>query len=482
MVPFWDLTTLLLHSSMLHSVANMYIIILLLPLMPTARTEMNINQTLVWQTKLLNFTPIELEIKHLEDETLHNLLNLTKTQSIIFQTLIGVNFVSGNFYHYLLFKLVWNDGRFQKPINIMTVADESIKMVGYSYWIIIQCLAEHMKEPIAHLIDQSLIGGFFTGKSFCRFSQAISTMGYMHGYVGGVGIALMRLMFIRYPDHMPFGQMSTALLLTGASLVVTSVASCVWMVTPRQSQDVESFCLGHPGELDKTLYRLAIPKHEQSAIITAILVFGFVLTMTEFFSYASICSFLIKHDKMMRLVLSEELITRRIRRNVITLGGHMLNFAIEIILIVFALRGTYWWQKNPKIWLRFYSLSHYGILGAFHIWFSPPIRRSFMDSLNWLITPCMRLTSQGEKKGVTGSQRESEQERLQQELGYETKYQREGQGEQKRDDEVPDFMDHRAKGLADGKKIIDEMRPRSQRDKKKLTRQVGGPTRETKTI
>ena len=143
--------TLLFHSTKMNSLSNMYAGLLLLLLISAARTDISLNQTLFLPIKTPNFTPIELRINQLEDETLHNLLNLTKTQSIIFQTLIGVNFVSGNLYRYLLFKQVWNDGRFQKPINIMTVADESIKMVGYSYWIIIQSLAEHMKEPIAHL-------------------------------------------------------------------------------------------------------------------------------------------------------------------------------------------------------------------------------------------------------------------------------------------------------------------------------------------
>ena len=158
----------------------------------------------------------------------------------------------------------------------------------------------------------------------------------------------------------------------------------------------------------------------------------------------------------------------------------MLNFAIEIILLVLTLSEGYRWGKNSKIWLRFYMLSSYGILGAFHIWFSPPIRGSFMDSLNWLIAPFMKLTSRSDRKGLTSRQGESEQERLQQEPRYEMKYQGGGLGEEKRVDEVPDLMDHRAKRLADGKKIIDEMRPRSPRDRKELTRQVGEPTREKK--
>ena len=137
----------------------------------------------------------------------------------------------------------------------------------------------------------------------------------------------------------------------------------------------------------------------------------------------------------------------------------MLNFAIEIILLVLTLSEGYRWGKNSKIWLRFYMLSSYGILGAFHIWFSPPIRGSFMDSLNWLIAPFMKLTSRSDRKGLTSRQGESQQERLQQEPRYEMKYQGGGLGEEKRVDEVPDLMDHRAKRLADGKKIIDEMRP-----------------------
>ena len=64
--------------------------------------------------------PETLLVDEVEEEMTHYLLNLSQTESIVFQTVVGANLISGSLFGFLLFKGVWNDGGFSKPINVMT--------------------------------------------------------------------------------------------------------------------------------------------------------------------------------------------------------------------------------------------------------------------------------------------------------------------------------------------------------------------------
>ena len=80
------------------------------------------NETLRFQIDIpeKNATPFKLLVDEVEHEMIHNMLTLTGTQDLIFQAVMAANFLAGTLYRCLLFKQVWQDGRFNKPINIMT--------------------------------------------------------------------------------------------------------------------------------------------------------------------------------------------------------------------------------------------------------------------------------------------------------------------------------------------------------------------------
>ena len=90
-----------------------------------------------------------------------------------------------------------------------------------------------IREPLSDIVDrqQSLL----TGKTFCHFSMYVATLGIIHSFVGGVGIALMRLIFIKYPTKVFFGEMATALIITVTTLCVTAAMSGLWLVSPNKS-------------------------------------------------------------------------------------------------------------------------------------------------------------------------------------------------------------------------------------------------------
>ena len=67
-----------------------------------------------------NITTDVLTFLQKESEVTHWLLTLSPTDSIVIQTVIWANILSGTLYRLLLFHQVWKDDRLDKPINIMT--------------------------------------------------------------------------------------------------------------------------------------------------------------------------------------------------------------------------------------------------------------------------------------------------------------------------------------------------------------------------
>lgn len=253
-------------------------------------------------------------------------------------------------------------------------------MVGYSHWMILLFITVYSRTPLAELVDNSHLKEYISGQSFCHISQSLCTVGIMHGFVGGVGIALMRMIFIKNSTSMRFKPMSVALAITASTLAFTLVGSYFWEVTPKPTQNMATWCLGIPTELERVLFHLKFPFHKRPAEISALIVLGFSLILSELAIYTSIYVYLIQHNKMMRLVLAEDIVKKRIRKNVIDLTAHMMSFMIEIALLIYIAVMLHLMSFNgSKQWVgRCLIMSTYGVLGAIHIGYSLKMRQMFI--------------------------------------------------------------------------------------------------------
>ena len=71
----------------------------------------------------------------------------------------------------------------------MIVVDELVKMVGYSVWISFVFMVSVLgPTPVVH----------YTGKPFLEVVQYLSSLGVIYSYLGGTGIAIFRLLYIRF--------------------------------------------------------------------------------------------------------------------------------------------------------------------------------------------------------------------------------------------------------------------------------------------
>ena len=94
----------------------------------------------------------------------------------------------------------------------VSVIDESVKLMGSAFWQLIVALAVTLPQAPY----------FYTGETFCQLTQWVAVTGRVHYIIGGFGIALMRALFVRYPNRLCFGQNATAGVISATTLGSTA--------------------------------------------------------------------------------------------------------------------------------------------------------------------------------------------------------------------------------------------------------------------
>ena len=123
--------------------------------------------------------------------------------------LIGTNLIVGFFYRFLLLKKVWRmGGVLERPINLLTVLDEGTKLFACSCWLLGYAAAIFIDDPLY----------IYTGKSFCNVVDFISGLAAIQNWYGGVGIALMRAIYIHFSTRMKFPESKVAILIGVTSI------------------------------------------------------------------------------------------------------------------------------------------------------------------------------------------------------------------------------------------------------------------------
>ena len=204
--------------------------------------------------------------------------------------------------------------------NILIVVDESIKLLGYFNWQLIVAGAA--------ILPQAPF--FYTGESFCHVVQFLASLGQVHSYTGGAGIAFMRMIFIRYPNKLKFGQKATAMMISSTSLIMTAGLSLFVVTTPKRSQDLIALCKAESKDLSAAIFDYSSDKsimYEGRVGTYIALLCGVGLVLSELANYTLIYKFLLEHEKTMILVSSESTVRSNIKKNAINLFGHTMNFA-----------------------------------------------------------------------------------------------------------------------------------------------------------
>ena len=103
------------------------------------------------------------------------------------------------------------------------------------------------------------------------------------------------------------------------------------------------------------------------------------------------------HDRSMRVLLSENVIKSRMRKNVISLAGHTMSFVVQALwVLVWLLRilrkkGNLGTTVTEVVLLRCWSSSMDGVLSVLHIAFSTPLRPDCIAIWNFISSHLQRI-------------------------------------------------------------------------------------------
>ena len=146
-----------------------------------------------------------------------------------------------------------------------------------------------------------------------------------------LGIAVYRLLLIKCPYWINgFGKFKTMLLIQAAcfTLYLGTFKLIALGIKPKATFVYSCLHEGSSGHQDHVPTR-----HLVMSMIG-------LLTVAEMVIYGFISHELFMHDKLMRLILREEVIKQRFKRNVIDLFSHISRFVLELILITVIVTST----------------------------------------------------------------------------------------------------------------------------------------------
>ena len=114
--------------------------------------------------------------------------------------------------------------------------------MGFNTWLLTLGATIILNEPIY----------LHTGPTFCHITYYHSVLGVIQVYSGGVGIALMRMLFIQFPTRMPLEQKATSIVIGVATTALTFGASYLWVISPKKSTDLTTLCFGRSLEFHRS--------------------------------------------------------------------------------------------------------------------------------------------------------------------------------------------------------------------------------------
>ena len=295
----------------------------------------------------------------------------------VFTVTMAVNLFFGNLFSALVFRLIWKNEL--KPINVMTCIDEGFKMVGYTWniWVITlsanRVFSDSPQPPLAT----------YTGEDFCHISYFIGATGVVSNIGFGLGIALMRLLYVRYPTKIQSIEFKMAGGILLACFTIIFTVTCAFFLSPKKTTTTDDLCLGFTREMVIVLCEYKTPNNNP-IIFHFIISFGFLFVTSEFFIYLNICFYLYKHDQSMKSIIPDRTLRSRNNKNAMDMFGHMFSFFLDnIILILSSIKYVEMQSDLAKVLLQALALSNYGINGLCQILLS---RRLQLELLKFLDT------------------------------------------------------------------------------------------------
>lgn len=185
--------------------------------------------------------------------------------------------------------------------------------------------------------------GYVAGTCFCNTHMFLQKFDALYKYVGGLGIALYRILLIAHPDLVEFkiGKNRLYQLVLCGGLIIT-----IFSTIPLYLDDYNKLFMEKCIHAPRRILLQSLDEYEQSLGNESIYFFyasvRMYLSMLDIF--CAICTMMIyiiffrilyKHDndENLKRLLEPEVIRRRNQRNAITFFGQFCSFVLQMIVV-----------------------------------------------------------------------------------------------------------------------------------------------------
>ena len=282
--------------------------------------------------------------------------------------------------------------------------------------------ANELVLTLTHLVGANyyLIGAIYgtspslaLGPAYCKVNQVIITLGCATRITGGAGMALMRLLYIRYQQHMMDISELTAstliLMLTQGLAVLMTIA---WVTSPQPNNTVINFCLGISDLQSHIIFDY---EGLQESIAPKVVVgVAMAATLCELAIYSRIYLFLLRHDSKMLAILPEGTIRQRFRRNAVELSSHLFYFAYELLAVLAFTISVMYTRGNSRLLGVLFCL-FFGLFYPLRIAVSPNLKnelRLLMGAFGQWVNGFMRPTLQQRPDVSWGPQKHNHRNKI----------------------------------------------------------------------
>ena len=329
-----------------------------------------------------------IHILSAENVTIPLILKYSTLSLVIIAVFAAVLLSIGSYFRYILYNICFHQYQRKqfKPITLLTlfvtVSQHLTHATAFVWYLLIV------------LSDRST--GYIGGNWFCTFFKNLYRFDLAYAIIGGFGLSVYRILYLKYDHWVKYGWVGEKMLLYGIlfiGLALAIVCVVIFMLSDYEST-TNDWCMLVPH--DRMLQLL--DDYEQSRRNPSIYSYwrnigvvlgsiGILMTLLEISIYICFFHHIYKHDnsERIRLLLDQETIKRRNKKNAVTFFGQFCSFVIEIILMAFLiLQASMNWNNAYGIAFVWIKLIGFASISIVEVLTSSTLRASLFERWSFI--------------------------------------------------------------------------------------------------
>ena len=301
--------------------------------------------------------------------------------SIIVSSLIA-SFLIGTYYKYPLYQYMYDnaDEINNKPVDLLILFHAIVEHLA--------CILMVTFISIGMIFEFTFASYF--GETWCLLPWYAAMFGGTYRVIGRLGIAILRLIYIKRADHkttIPGYVKWIVLLACIAVTILVIIGYGLGNGPASRKQEIWNFCTGSSEALRNIDYEYSfargLVKVESDWISYISLSIPALGVLTEFGCYLIFFYHLYSHDEGMvaRKILPAVEVRKRHRKNAITFLGQFYCFIAEVVTTI---GFVYTMQDTVKVGNRLFALVgvwiEFGILSVIEVMTSTNLKRNLLHN------------------------------------------------------------------------------------------------------